>query len=157
VRVSEASKPDDVVVLFVPVFSPLCNLAFALRREVFVIEQRIAEAEEFDAHDLTARHLVAVKAGGVVGTLRLIAEAEAVRIGRVAVAQAMRGQGIALRMMRHAMQHEAAVGRTRFHLHAQIDKVGFYQRLGFVVEGEPFDDGSGIMHLAMHSTSAVRA
>ena len=72
-RVGDALRQDDAALLFVPVFSPLGNLAFALRREVFVIEQQIAEAEEFDAHDLTARHLVAVKDGQVVGTLRLIA------------------------------------------------------------------------------------
>jgi predicted GNAT family N-acyltransferase len=151
VRVSDGSKPDDLVLLFVPVFSPLGNLAFALRREVFVIEQQIAEAEEFDAHDLAARHLVALSQGQVVGTLRLIAEAETVRIGRVAVAQAFRGQGIALAMMRHAMRHEGEAGRTRFRLDAQVDKVGFYERLGFVAHGEPFDDGSGIMHLAMRN------
>lgn len=140
---------DDTVLLFVPVFSPLGNLAFALRREVFVIEQQIAEAEEFDAHDLTAQHLVAVQGGHVVGTLRLIAEPVTVRIGRVAVAQAYRGQGIALKLMRHAMEHEAGAGRTRFRLDAQVDKQGFYERLGFAAHGEPFDDGSGIMHIAM--------
>lgn len=148
---SDGSQRDELVLLFVPVFSPLGNLAFALRREVFVIEQQIPEAEEFDAHDLTARHLVAVQAGRVVGTLRLIAESGTVRIGRVAVALAARGQGIAAAMLRHAMQHEAAAGRARFRLDAQVDKVGFYERLGFVAHGEPFDDGSGIMHLAMRT------
>ena len=147
----DALKQGDAALLFVPVFSPLGNLAFALRREVFVIEQQIAEAEEFDAHDLTAQHLVAVQAGQVVGTLRLIAEPETVRIGRVAVAQAFRGQGIAAAMMRFAMEHEIAAGRVRFRLDAQVDKVGFYERLGFVAHGEPFDDGSGIMHLRMRS------
>jgi predicted GNAT family N-acyltransferase len=151
VLVDDTLKRDDVVLMFVPVFSPLGNLAFALRREVFVIEQQIDEAEEFDAHDLTARHLVALSEGRVVGTLRLIGETGMVRVGRVAVAQAFRGRGIALAMMRYAMQHEVAAGRSRFHLDAQVDKVGFYERLGFVAEGEPFDDGSGIMHLAMHS------
>jgi len=149
--VSDTSGPGEPVLLFVPVFSPLGNLAFALRREVFVIEQQIAEAEEFDAHDLTARHLVAVQAGRVVGTLRLIAEPETVRIGRVAVALAFRGQGIAAAMMRFAMVHEIAAGRARFRLDAQVDKVGFYERLGFVAQGEPFDDGSGFMHLRMRS------
>jgi predicted GNAT family N-acyltransferase len=148
--VDDELKRDAPTLLFVPLFSPLGNLAFALRREVFVIEQQIPEAEEFDAHDLTARHMVALSAGHVAGTLRLITETGTVRIGRVAVARALRGQGIALAMMRHAMQHEAAAGRTRFRLDAQVDKVGFYERLGFVAEGAPFDDGSGIMHLAMH-------
>lgn len=148
---SDASGRDEFVLLFVPVFSPLGNLAFALRREVFVIEQQIPEAEEFDALDLVARHLVAVSAGHVCGTLRLIAQPAATRIGRVAVGQAFRGRGIAQAMMRHAMQHEAAAGRAQFLLDAQADKVGFYERLGFVAHGEPFDDGSGIMHLAMRT------
>ena len=63
----------DVTFLTVPVFSTLCNAAFALRREVFVIEQQIPESEEFDADDLTATHLVAIAAGNVVGTLRITA------------------------------------------------------------------------------------
>ena len=69
----------------------------------------------------------------------------------MAVAQAFRGQGIAAAMMRFAMEHEIAAGRVRFRLDAQVDKVGFYERLGFVAHGEPFDDGSGIMHLRMRS------
>lgn len=140
---------DEVQFLFVPVFSPLANLAFALRREVFVIEQQIPEAEEFDAHDLTARHLVAVRAGHVVGALRLIDGGQHVRIGRVAVGQAHRGLGIAAAMMRHAMVAVAAAGCDVFRLDAQVDKLGFYERLGFVAHGEAFDDGSGIMHRAM--------
>lgn len=135
--------------VFVPVFSSLGNLAFALRREVFVIEQRIPEAEEFDVLDLTARHLVAVAAGHVVGTLRLIACEGYVKIGRVAVGQAFRGRGIAAAMMRHAMADAARAGSLTFRLDAQVDKLAFYERLGFVAHGEEFDDGSGILHRAM--------
>lgn len=148
---SDTSGPGEPMLMFVPVFSPLGNLAFALRREVFVVEQKIPEAEEFDEMDFVARHLVAVSAGHVAGTLRLIAAGEATRIGRVAVGQAFRGRGIALAMMRHAMRADATPAGTQFHLDAQIDKVGFYERLGFVAHGEPFDDGSGIMHLAMRT------
>jgi predicted GNAT family N-acyltransferase len=139
----------DITLLTVPVFSTLCNAAFALRREVFVIEQQIPEAEEFDADDLAATHLVAIAAGNVVGTLRIIWTAEHVKLGRVVVAQLWRGQGISTRLLRHAMDLAQGKGESRFYLTAQHDKLAVYEKLGFVAFGEPFDDGSGILHLKM--------
>ncbi|MBB3913006.1 putative GNAT family N-acyltransferase [Rhizobium fabae] len=50
----------ETAILSVPVFSTLCNEAFRLRRAVFVHEQKVPEAEEFDSDDLTAHHIVAV-------------------------------------------------------------------------------------------------
>ena len=139
----------DITLLTVPVFSTLANAAFALRREVFVIEQQIPEGEEFDADDLAATHVVAIGAGNVVGTLRLIWGAEHVKIGRVVVSQFWRGQGISTKLLRHAMELARARGETRFYLTAQHDKLAVYEKLGFVAFGEPFDDGSGILHLKM--------
>lgn len=139
----------DITLLTVPVFSTLCNAAFALRREVFVIEQQIPETEEFDADDLTATHVVAITAGNVVGTLRIIWTSEHVKIGRVVVSQLWRGKGISTQLLRYAMDLARAKGETRFYLTAQHDKLGVYEKLGFVAFGEPFDDGSGILHLAM--------
>lgn len=98
-------------ILTVPPFSTLCNAAFALRREVFVWEQKVPEAEEHDADDMTATHFVAILEGEVVGTLRLIDKPEHIKIGRVAVRQAFRGQGIARQMMLAAMDHARAMGR----------------------------------------------
>ena len=140
---------QEITLLTVPVFSTLANAAFALRREVFVIEQQIPEAEEFDADDLTATHLVAIAAGNVVGTLRIIWNAEHVKLGRVVVARSWRGKGISKQLLQHAMQLARERGESRFYLTAQHDKLGVYQGLGFVAFGEPFDDGSGILHLAM--------
>ena len=140
---------QDITLLTVPVFSTLANAAFALRREVFVIEQKIPEIEEFDVDDLTATHLVAIAGGNVVGALRIIWTPEHVKLGRVVVAQSWRGRGISKKLLRHAMDLARAKSETRFYLTAQHDKLGVYQGLGFVAFGAPFDDGSGILHLAM--------
>ncbi|MFN4211562.1 MAG: GNAT family N-acetyltransferase [Devosia sp.] len=137
-------------ILTVPPFSTLCNAAFALRREVFVWEQKVPEAEEHDADDMTATHFVAILEGEVVGTLRLIDKPEHIKIGRVAVRQAFRGQGIARQMMLAAMDHARAMGRDRFFLTAQTDKLGFYERLGFTAFGPEFDD-AGMPHRAMRT------
>ncbi|MFV2117435.1 GNAT family N-acetyltransferase, partial [Streptomyces sp. Act-28] len=48
--------------------------AFAVRREVFVVEQGVAEEIEYDAHDATAVHVLAVRTadGVALGTGRLL-------------------------------------------------------------------------------------
>ena len=142
-------------ILIVPPFSTLCNAAFALRREVFVWEQKVPEAEENDADDLTATHFVAIVEGEVVGTLRLIDKPEHIKIGRVAVRQAFRGQGIANQMMLAAMDHARAMGRDRFYLTAQTDKLGIYEKLGFTAFGPEFQDG-GMPHRAMRTYDRER-
>lgn len=141
---------SDVVILPVPVFSTLANAAFALRREVFVWEQHVPDDVERDDYDLTATHFVAIAAGEVVGTLRLVFLPEHVKIGRVAVRRAFRGRGIAKALMLAAMEHARAEGHDRFYLGAQSDKLDFYARLGFVAFGPEFIDG-GMPHRAMRT------
>lgn len=140
----------STTILIVPVFSTLCNAAFALRREVFVWEQKVPEEEEHDADDLTATHLVAIIEGEVVGTLRLITKPEHIKIGRVAVRAAFRGQGVAKAMMIAAMDEARAKGQDRFYLTAQSDKLVFYEKLGFAAYGPEFQDG-GMPHRAMRT------
>ena len=137
-----------ITILPVPVFSLLCNAAFALRREVFVWEQNVPEEEEHDDYDLTATHFVAIAQGEVVGTLRLVSLPEHTKIGRVAVRQAFRGRGIARKLIVAAMDHARAGGAERFYLTAQSDKLGFYERLGFAAFGPEIMDG-GMPHRAM--------
>jgi predicted GNAT family N-acyltransferase len=139
-----------LTIIPVPVFSPLCNLAFALRREVFIAEQQV-EDDEFDAYDLTATHFVAIADGAVVGTLRLIETPAHMKIGRVAVARPARGHGIGRALMQHAMAHGRAAGHARFALSAQHDKAGFYESFGFRPVSAPADDGSGILHVEMRT------
>ncbi|MGO7334509.1 GNAT family N-acetyltransferase [Rhizobium leguminosarum] len=138
----------ETAILSVPVFSTLCNEAFRLRRAIFVHEQKVPEAEEFDADDLNAHHLVAVTAGEVSGTLRIIYAEEHVKIGRVAVASQTRGQGVAAAMIGQAMDLHRAARDNRFYLTAQADKLPLYERFGFVAYGAEFLDG-GMTHLAM--------
>ena len=138
----------EIAVLPVPVFSALCNQAFRLRRDVFVIEQGVPESEEFDADDLHAFHVVAIGAGEVRGTLRVIHGESHVKLGRVVVEKSWRGQGVATAVISFAMEQHRDVRENRFYLTAQTDKVVFYQRVGFKEFGQEFLDG-GIPHLAM--------
>lgn len=133
-------------ILTAPIFSTLCNEAFKLRRAVFIIEQKVPEEEEFDAYDLTARHVVAIADGEVCGTLRIIRDEEHIKIGRVVVAMAARGRGVASAMIGYAMALQPH--GSNFYLTAQTDKTALYERFGFIAFGDVFDDG-GIPHIAM--------
>jgi len=64
------------------------------------------------------------------------------------VRQALRGQGIARKLIAAAMAHARQRGQDRFYLTAQSDKLGFYESLGFVAFGPEFIDG-GMPHRAM--------
>lgn len=139
---------SDLLILAVPVDSDLGRLGLALRRAVFIIEQSVPETVERDHYDRTATHLVAIEAGAVVGVLRMVFLPEHVKIGRVAVALAARGKGIATQMMQYAMELSRDRGETRFYLTSQLDKIGLYERLGFVAFGDEFHEG-GMPHKAM--------
>ena len=139
---------SDLTILTVPVFSAIANLAFNLRREVFVIEQKVPPELENDEEDLTAIHMVAIQGGDVCGALRIVKRPEHYKIGRVAVGLPYRGRGIARTMMLKAMDDHRDACRNRFYLTAQTDKVSLYEKLGFKAYGEEFMD-AGIPHLAM--------
>lgn len=147
---------SDIIILPVPVFSTLCNAAFALRKEVFVWEQKVPETVERDSYDLTATHYVAIAEGNVIGTLRLIEQPEHIKIGRVAVHLAWRGKGVARKLVEKAMADTRALGHDRFYLTAQSDKLGLYEKLGFVAFGPEFMDG-GMPHRAMRDYDKASA
>jgi predicted GNAT family N-acyltransferase len=139
---------SDPLILAVPLNSDLGRLALALRADVFVVEQKVPETIERDEYDAAATHVVALQDGAVAGVLRIVFLPEHAKIGRVAVAANARGRGIATSIMHFAMALSRARGETKFYLTSQTDKVGLYEKLGFTVFGDEFEDG-GMPHLAM--------
>lgn len=123
--------------------------AIALRTAVFVGEQGVSPDEEIDGRDDDALHLVASAADGrVVGTCRLLADGERVKLGRMAVARERRGQGIAQLLLAAADREAVELGGRRIVLGAQLAAVGVYERAGYVARGEVFID-AGIEHVWM--------
>lgn len=135
---------------------PLARLArddelprlMALRHAVFCEEQGVPEELERDAHDATAVHLVVDEDGVVAGTCRLVREGDLMRLGRMAVAPGRRGAGLGALLLARAHEVARAAGAREVGLHAQVDVRGFYERAGYVAEGEVFEE-AGIAHVAM--------
>lgn len=121
-----------------------------VRTEVFVQEQGIALALECDAADEGAVHaLVRNRLGQPVATGRLLQQAPGVgRIGRMAVNRSLRGSGLGRQVLALLMQAAAERGDREVVLHAQRSAQGFYNRLGFKTQGEPFEE-AGIVHIEM--------
>ncbi len=121
----------------------------ALRRAVFVEEQGVSEADEMDELDGEAVHLLALDDGVPVGTARLLLRGDMGKIGRVCVARSHRGTGLGAALIRESVaQLRAVPGITKAKLGAQIQALGFYEKLGFVAYGPAFDD-AGIPHRDM--------
>ena len=118
-----------------------------LRQQVFVVEQD-CPYPDLDGRDLeeATRHVVLLDEDDrVVGTLRVLDDGGWARIGRVVVAPAARGRGLAALLMDEAM---ALCGDREVRLDAQTGLTGFYAGYGFEVTGPEFDE-DGVMHVPM--------
>jgi predicted GNAT family N-acyltransferase len=121
----------------------------ALRREVFIVEQGVSEADEIDELDDKAIHLLAHVDGQAVGTARLLTLGDTGKIGRVCVQKPMRGQGVGAQLTRAAVDVFAALGGIqKVKLSAQISAATFYEGLGFSAYGPVYLD-AGIQHRDM--------
>ena len=121
----------------------------ALRREVFIVEQGVSEADEVDGLDDSAIHLLASDGAAPVGPARLLIKGDTGKIGRVCVRAPARGTGLGAALIRAALEElRRQPGVTLAVLGAQSHATGFYEKLGFRVVGEPFLD-AGIPHRQM--------
>jgi len=121
----------------------------ALRREVFIDEQGISEAEEMDNLDDQAIHLLATDNGTPVGTARLLLDGDTGKIGRICVVQSHRGTGLGKALVNAGLDHFRTLpGITHAKLGAQDHAIPFYESLGFTGYG-PFYDDAGIPHRDM--------
>jgi predicted GNAT family N-acyltransferase len=122
--------------------------ALALRRAVFCDEQGVSLEEDLDGHDDEALHLVAVDAGAVVGTCRLLADGPHVALARMAVARAARGRGVGRALLTEAERCADGLDARRIVLSAQLGARSLYARAGYEAYGDVFLD-AGIEHVMM--------
>ena len=123
--------------------------ALAVRREVFIREQKVPQDEEYDEYDKTALHLVVKDSKRIIATARLvlISPGEA-RIGRMCILKPYRRQGIGQKMLDTLIDEARRHGIKEVMLHAQWAAIPFYRAYGFEASGQPFRE-AGIKHIKM--------
>ena len=118
----------------------------AIRRAVFVVEQQVPEAEEWDGLDSSSQHVIALTSNGhAIGTGRLLPDG---RIGRMAVLKSWRGRGVGSALLSQLIAMARECGHRETRLHAQTHALTFYRKHGYTPLGEAFME-AGIPHCEM--------
>lgn len=133
-----------------------------IRRQVFIEEQGVPEADELDDRDPECVHFLALPSeespvSEALGTARLLETDDGhAKAQRVAVLREARGRQVG-RLLMDALEREAGRrGFTEVLLAAQRSAIPFYERLGYEAYGEEFDD-AGIPHRMMRKPLPSRA
>lgn len=137
--------PISVLIAQTPADLTLC---YNIRKAVFVEEQAVPLELEMDEYDATATHFLLREGEAPLATARLLDKHGLAKIGRVAVVREARRRGLGLTLMQAVLEEARRQGFTEAVLDSQTYAIPFYERLGFIAEGEEFDD-AGIPHYLM--------
>lgn len=128
--------------------NPISKELKDLRYRVFVEEQHVDEAEEFDELDPTAYHYKLSLDGKVIAGGRITDLDGAAKLGRVVVDKDYRGLGFGLIIMHHLVEAAKTLGYKELIVFAQTYAIDFYKKCGFVPFGDKFME-AGIEHIKM--------
>lgn len=119
-----------------------------IRSEVFVKEQGFYD--EYDEFDDIAKHMVMYSNEEPISTCRIYYnyEKESYIIGRVAVLKEWRGKNIGRRILNAAEEYIRKNGGKSVMLSGQVRVAGFYEKLGYIKQGETYLD-EGCPHIWM--------
>jgi len=124
----------------------LAEKAFAIRKAVFVGEQGVDPALEYD-HEEEATHYLLFLAEKPIATARWRKTDKGIKLERFAVLPVFRNRGIGGIILDEVLKDVIPMGKT-IYLHSQVRAAPFYERKGFSREGNMFTE-AGIDHFLM--------
>ena len=122
-----------------------------LRQKVFIVEQNSIYTDLDDYDQESIHYLDFDQLGNLIvyARYRLVERSNEVKIERVVLDKSIRGKGQGKRLMKIILNDiNLHFPHTSIVLSAQLDVCSFYRSLGFVTQGEAYDDG-GIEHISM--------
>ena len=130
--------------------------ALKIRQQVFVKEQKISYALEMDSliEETSSIHFVLYDdLEKACATCRLLTQENSCLaiLQRMAVLKEERGKGYARLLVNAALTFAKDHEITEIVLHAQLTARGLYEKLGFIPEGQIFEE-AGIQHITMRKT-----
>lgn len=116
-----------------------------IRSQVFIKEQNVPEDMEWDEFDESACHFLTLENDQAIACARLKGDGQ---IGRMAVLADYRNKGTGTKLLQFVLQTAAEKNFKDVYLHAQVTAIVFYEKHGFVSQGDIFHE-AGIPHQAM--------
>jgi len=118
----------------------------SVRRKVFIEEQQVPEALEWDEFDPVSIHILVTDDNDTpVATGRMKTDGH---IGRMAVLKEHRNQGVGTAILQQLINYAIQQDLKKVYLHAQVSALTFYEKQGFKVYSDEFMD-AGIPHKSM--------
>lgn len=124
---------------------------FDIREKVFVIEQEVDPAEEYDEFEESSTHFLAKLDKQPAGTARWRFTDKGIKLERFAVLKTMRGKGVGQALVRAVIDDiakQSASKGKKLYMHAQLDAMPLYAKFGFKQVGDIFDE-CNILHYKM--------
>jgi len=134
IRVKKVTDPGDL------------EKVFAIRRQVFVVEQNCPPELEWEFEDIST-HFLATVDNIPAGAARWRKTDKGYKLERFAVLTQFRGLGVGQQLVK-AVLNDLPADATYVYLHAQIQALEFYEKLGFNKTGPEFEE-AGIRHYKM--------
>lgn len=129
---------------------PLRDEARELRFRVLREPLGFSRADVIVESEDDSMHLVAVAEARVVACVMLTPQSPTRgKLRQMAVHPSLQGTGLGRALVRHLEQALDAEGFNEIELHARNHAVGFYEKLGYATEGDPFEE-VGVRHFLMH-------
>lgn len=125
------------------------QMAFCIRKKVFVEEQGVTVSEEIDGYEAQAQHIVVYEEHLPIGAARLRVVAEGtVKFERICILSSYRQKGIGNKLVRFLEQTAQNENLSHITLSAQLQAEKFYEKLGYQRTGGVFSE-AGIKHVTM--------
>jgi len=117
-----------------------------LRDHILRNPMGVVTTEEDMVAERALTHIAGFAAGELCATCVLVPEGHAVQTKRVAVATSFQDEGIGTAMLRFCEVRVKEMGAHELYAHARETAVRFYEKAGYIVEGDYFDE-VGIPHV----------
>ncbi|MBK8398143.1 MAG: GNAT family N-acetyltransferase [Leptospiraceae bacterium] len=124
------------------------EIAFSIRKEVFVEEQHVPLEEEYDEFEETSIHFLAFIDNKAVGTARIRTTEKGIKLERFCVLKNYRKMGVGKSLVNKLLNECNNFPKSQVYLYAQKIAQNFYSKFGFEAKGEIFLD-AGIEHIEM--------
>lgn len=148
---------DGLALVEAPYGSDLYRRALDLREAILRKPLGFVVTAEELADDRLRQHFVASSHGAVVGSVSLRPlDGETIQLRQMAVVEERRREKIGAQLLAHAEDWARGHGYRLIVLNARLGAGGFYERYGYLAEGEPFDENT-VPHLRMTKSLAGRS